>query len=356
MRSEWVSAKLAIVLGMSLALPTWCNAASGGTFTRIGDMMIARVSHGLAVLPDGRVLIAGGNSNFQTTSSVEIYDPTAKTFTLTGSMLGAREFCTFNNPVPLANGKVLVTGGRDYPTILASAELYDESSGTFSQTGSMSVPRWCPTVTLLADGRVLVAGGSDQSGTYENSAEIYDPASGTFSATAGNMTSPRGFAMATLLSNGKVFIMGGVNSIGELNTAELFDPASGTFSPAGSTPSPVAAYGMALLTSGKVLVTGFKNLPPVQLYDPATGTFTEGGSEHGLMNNTMDVALRNGNALNVGPTAHVYVSAAAQFIDGPKLLGSLSGAVLLKDGTVLVCGGAGGPNLYIRGAGIYAAK
>jgi hypothetical protein len=349
--------QFAAILFLALVFPLDIHAASGGTFVGVGDMSRGRVDHGLALLPDGKVLIAGGVSDQVYQTSAEIYDPVARTFTATGDMLEAREFCDFNTPISLATGKVFLTGGRNYPAILASAELYDPASGTFSQTGSMSVERWCPTVTLLPSGKVLVAGGSDQNLTYLDSAEIYDPATGTFSPTSGKMTTPRGFAMATLLLSGQVLIMGGVNATTPLlNTAELFDPASGTFTPTDSTPSPVASEGMALLANGKVLVTGFKNNTPAQLYNPGSGTFSETGPERFIVSGSPDVALLNGNLVNVGPSGHLYVTSIGQFLDGPKMIGVRSAAILLKDGTVFLCGGISGPNIYARRAGLYISK
>lgn len=100
--------------------------------------------------------------------------------------------------------------------------------GTFSSTGSMSTGRAGAVGVKLADGRVLVAGGADAISAVAT-AEVYDPASGTFSATTNNMTSSRATAAAVLLTNGKVLIVGGVDALGnQLDTAETFDPATGT--------------------------------------------------------------------------------------------------------------------------------
>src|SRR5205814_1398687 len=85
----------------------------------------------------------------------------------------------------LPNGKVLVAGGltSGYRNYVASAELYDPSSGTWSSTGSMSVARYSATATLLQNGKVLVAGGGNDTSFYLASAELYDPSAGTWSAT-----------------------------------------------------------------------------------------------------------------------------------------------------------------------------
>src|SRR5438309_4456758 len=104
------------------------------------------------------------------------------TFVVTGSLATARAGQPSGHTATLLpNGKVLVAGGGDIDGIHPSAELYDPASGTWSATGSLATPRSGHTATLLPNGKVLVAGGGD--GSILASAELYDPASGTWSAT-----------------------------------------------------------------------------------------------------------------------------------------------------------------------------
>jgi hypothetical protein len=137
----------------------------------------------------------------------------------------------------LANGKVLIAGGEDASfSATASAELYDPSSGTFSATGSMTVPRAFHTATLLPNGKVLIVGGWQFNfpSSALASAELYDPISGTFSPT-GSMSTGRVDQTATLLGNGEVLVVGGFGNLQlGLASAELYDPSAGTFSPTGS--------------------------------------------------------------------------------------------------------------------------
>ena len=179
---------------------------------------------------------------------------TGTNWTATGSMNNARHR---HSAVMLANGKVLIVGGT--PTgasaPLASAELYDPAAGTWATTGSMANPRVYHTATLLANGKVLVAGGYDGSQSLA-SAELYDPATGTWTAT-GSMTNPRPIHTATLLTNGKVLVAGGYGRAGYyLTSAELYDPATGIWSVTGSMANPRSIHTATLLTNGKVLVAG----------------------------------------------------------------------------------------------------
>jgi hypothetical protein len=203
----------------------------------------------------------------------------AGTFSPTGNMSTARNvaFATL-----LANGKVLVAGGFNPPSgtsTVASAELYDPDTGLFSPTGSMSTARRAHTAALLPNGTVLVAGGRNPP-DFLASAELYDPGTGLFSST-GSMSTARNFFTATVLPNGKVLVAGGCNSVC-VASAELYDPDTGLFSPTGSMSTAREAHAATLLPNGTVLVTGGDNgttaFAGAELYDPDTGLFSPTGS------------------------------------------------------------------------------
>ncbi len=344
--------KLAVVFFI-FATASWLWAA-GGKFVLTGSMTVGRALHGVALLADGKVLVAGGVSNYQDVASAEVYDPSGGTFTSTGSMSEARQFCGLaNQPITLPDGKVLVTGGYN-GQVLSTAELYDESSGAFSSTGSMSIGRWCPTVTLLKTGKVLVAGGYGSDGTYHSSAELYDPKSGKFSAT-GSMTTARDSAMATLLTNGKVLIVGGSNPT-QLSSAEIYDPSSGKFKATGSLPAVITwpYLGTALLKNGEVLVTGFSEGSAAQLYNPKTGKFSSTGSENFSDVGDTDIAAKTGDVINVGPSGNLYVASRGKFVTGPAMIADYSSAIRLQNGKILVCGGLDAKP-YEDKAGLYTA-
>ena len=142
----------------------------------------------------------------------------------------------------LNDGRVLLAGGVNnigFRSELSSAELYDPTSGTFSATGSMKTPREGHTATLLRDGRVFVAGGSDNGIHTLDSADIYDPTTGAWTS-AGHMTVPRVAHVAVLLGSANVLIAGGgrggmPGGYIAYQNAETYDPTFNQFNPVRST-------------------------------------------------------------------------------------------------------------------------
>lgn len=231
-----------------------------GKFSLTGNMTIRRCCHTATRLADGRVLIAGG-FNGDYLAGAEIYDPSTGRFSPTGSLKVAR---MDHVAMLLDNGKVLLAGGvgNDWD-FLASAELYDPSTGLFTRTGDMNVARESHTITKLTDGRVLITGG--HRGRHAeiiiySSAEIYDLASGSFSE-AGDMLVRRHKHDAVLLADGRVLIAGGSDENddrGAYTSAEIYDPASGEFSQAADMPSIRYKHigTSLLLKNGNILIAG----------------------------------------------------------------------------------------------------
>jgi hypothetical protein len=206
------------------------DPASGKFTATSNSMTTVRYGATATLLPNGEVLIAGG-AYFLVgglppipTSSADLYDPATGKFTATGSMTTAREFAT---ATLLPNGEVLIAGGDTDSGATSSAELYDPATGKFTATSnSMTTAGAAATATLLPNGEVLIAGGQISDTSPTKSAELYDPATGKFTATSNSMTTGRAAATATLLPNGEVLIAGGqISDAGAItNSTDLYTP------------------------------------------------------------------------------------------------------------------------------------
>ena len=148
------------------ALGTWSAVASLGT---------VRQGHTATLLPDGRVLVAGGSGTSGRLNSAEVYDPALGTWSGTGSLGAARGE---HSATLLPDGQVLVAGGYNGSGPLSTAQVYDPALGTWSLTGSLGAQRYSHSATLLPNGRMLVAGGYNGNSAYLSSAEVYDPGLG----------------------------------------------------------------------------------------------------------------------------------------------------------------------------------
>jgi len=295
------------------------DPAAGGSFSATGPMASSHDDGATATslpAPDHRVLIAGGAAVF--TADAELFDPASGTFTTTGSMSPIRQHHT---ATLLPNGKILVAGGLDTDGIPTnSADLYDPAMGTFTATGNMHSTRWLHTATLLTNGLVLIAGGEDTNGQPLASAELYDPSSGTFTAT-GDLGTARFFHTATLLGNHKVLIVGGrADSNNPVNSAELYDSTSGTFTATGMPNVPRYLHTATLLMDGTVLIAGGQSTSQVplrgaELFHPSSGTFSATGSIVTARIQHVATLLSDGSVLitggvdsqgNVTKTAEIY--------------------------------------------------
>jgi len=350
----------------SLALP-----AGAGRFVPAGSP-IGNVGPEVR-LADGRVL-------FIDNPGAEIYDPATGKFTQTGDPAAVH---TVGTLTLLADGRVLLAGGYeattpDVSTESKKAELYDPSTGKFTSTGSMTTGRSGHTATLLADGRVLIAGGGVQHMGVEGdirrgpidprfagptatlsmlpTAELYDPKTGTFHAT-GSMTMGRDGATATRLKDGRVLIAGAGDEGNAANaSADLYNPATGTFSATGSMITARYAHNATLLPDGRVLVSagndGTGPVTTLEAFDPATGRFADAGTSGGRQFYSV-APLKDGRVLFLGgytaplektslddaacaiydPATHKLSPAASLGATGNFYVGAV---VPLLDGRVLV--------------------
>jgi hypothetical protein len=328
-----------------------------GVFVATGSATVRRYLHTATLLPNGRVLVAGGwgdSTGPLYLASVELYDPAAGRFSATGSMAVGRAEHT---AARLNNGEVLIAGGFQTDYSFVRGELYAPAAGTFAPTGRLgeNVDWRVTTATLLSNGKVLVAGATNDGqdpmtsgrGLY---AVVYDPGPGTYEAT-GKMKVNRVWNTATLLPNGQVLIVGGAD-FGE-ETAELYDPDRGTFSGTGSMAAPRFRHTATLLGDGRVLVAGGQYdgdpIASAELFDPATGTFVGTGRMATARSGHTATRLRNGKVLVAGGWAGSHIAASAElydpdtgaFVAADTMTTARAGhtATLLSDGRVLMVGG-----------------
>lgn len=209
-----------------------------GAFSATGALNQGRYGHTATLLQNGTVLIAGGTQYDAgygpSLNSAELYDPSTGQFAVTGAMANPRAYAA---AAPLPNGEILISGGEatfnDNPAqpvrFWNTAEIYDPSSGTFSGAGAMTTARTRHFAQSLANGQILIAGGltSPASANATASAEIYDSATGSFSAIA-PMQASRSFMAAASLTDGQVLVAGGLDSSSILSSAEIYTPAVST--------------------------------------------------------------------------------------------------------------------------------
>ena len=300
-----------------------------GTFSLTGSLTASRGGSAATLLDDGRVLFTGGYNCAPAGedgiwASAELYDPATGTFGPTGSMAAPRSQHT---ATLLADGRVLIAGGlsgsspptgggitlASYRTaavdaFLATAEVYDPTTGTFSKTDSMSTPHRGHTATLLRDGRVLVVGNGGETSAAGTAADVYDPATGRFSRT-GSMKSGRWLHTATLLADGSVLILGGRTPKDSVRaSAELYDPRSGRFRSAGSMGEGRQQHTATLLPDGRVFIAGgywsdgqnWRVLSSTEMFDPTTGKFGTVGSMGAPREGHSAMLLNDGRVLIVG--------------------------------------------------------
>lgn len=313
----------------------------------------------------GKVLVAGGygpisGSSFTTQGTAELFDPVSGKVTAAAAMNHQRAWA---RSVVLTSGEVLVVGGYVVSsgtfTAQSTAERYDPKKNAWTKTGSMSTARALHTATLLSSGQVMVAGGLTATTTtpiLHKSAEVYDPVSAKWSA-AGKMKSPRIRHSATLLASGKVLVAGGFwvdssNKQVPYGSAELYEPVSKTWSAAGSMATARYDHTATLLSTGKVLVAGGRHdktyYATVELYDPITGKWSSAASMTVPRASGTATRLANGHVLVVGLGAGKGAEYAEIYYPQKDLwsptgaMGLLRGnhgAVLLPGGKVLIAGG-----------------
>ena len=368
------SGKILVVGGKSgaatIGLPELYDPVTGA-WTSAASLAIARYNHTATLLTNGKVLVVGGYGGLD---SAELYDPIANTWVSAGGLTAPRAQHT---ATLLADGKVLVVGGTNGNS-LDVTEVYDPVTNTWSVKSPLNQARFAHTATLLANGQVLVVGGTSKiGGSISNLgvAELYDPGSDVWLSQKTTVTA-RANHTATLLPNGNVLVAGGSDNTGApLAIAELYDATAGSWTNAGNLTSARFSHTATLLPNGKVLFVGGNGVayPAVsavanaELYNPlaarASPWSSAGvlGAARYLHTATLlpsGTVLVWGGRSSAGGTwlnAEFYAEGAGIWFDAGSLVtGRLyHTTTLLTNGKVLVAGGGRANGVTLNSAELY---
>ena len=244
-------------------------------FNLTGSLKKGRALHTATLLSDSispKTLIVGGVvTGGKETDTAELYDPATGTFNFTSGVLNLKR--KRHRAVLLPDGTVLLTGGNTLDNsqqggdrTTETAELYDPTSQTFSFVEDMHTPRSEHESTLLTDGTVIQTGGT----LVSELADIYQPPAQNFT-TGGMMVQTRGRHVALRLENpawgslvGHVLITGGSVTGGAvfggaqqaINSVEIYDPATQTFSNFGTMTEERQNHTATELADGRILIAG----------------------------------------------------------------------------------------------------
>lgn len=334
--------------------PVMANWAASGRMT---DQRPAGAT--MTTLKDGRVIVIGGTTAVgadespRLLASVEVYDPKTGIWSAGADMPEAR---ASHGAALLPSGKILVAGGLFINCCVASypptADIYDPIANTWSPTADMSYGRYWPATAILNGGRVLFAGGYSFDAKSQSTAEAYDETTRSWSAIS-TMAHPYQGGRANLMKDGRVFMIGGPSSPA---TSEVFDPVTNLWqdgpAPLSVRPAttPYGGFTVNLLNDGRLLIVGEDSTSDVSLtefYDPATNSYIAAPSPLSVHAGHTAINLPNGTVLVVGgylnASSEIFDPVANHWLDAGNMLGTRGShlAALLADGSVLVATGQG---------------
>ena len=321
------------------------------SWSSTGSMATARYRFTVTRLNDGRVLASGGANPFQIFNSAELYDPVTATWSSTANTMIYPQ--ADHTATLLADGRVLVAGG-------GVSELFDPANNTWTASENMIADRAYHTAVLLGSGNVLVMAGLENRSPYSrlSSCEIYDVSNGSWMQT-GSMAVTRTNHVAIMLSNGSVLVAGGYNGSQNLKTCEVFDPSSGSWAATGDMAVSRSGHQLARLNATSLLCmsgadVNNTNVVSCEVYNELNGLWSatadlatpHGGGAATILPNG-DVLLTSGGGVSNAFTrpltnsCEIFLRAKMQWFTTASLSTArvTHGSVLLTNGTVLVVGG-----------------
>lgn len=376
-----------VVLSAALAMPGEVRAGIGG-FESVGSLTTRRFEPAAALLPDGRVVVTGGDphDSFDPVADIEIFDPATRKFSPGGEMLIPR---SSHQVVVLNDGRVLFAegsgGGGDneyskfelpssmergssigITSSVHAIEIYDPVAQESSVVGSTEGLDLGEPILLIRGGRVLFSGNApsdwnwvdgELEETYRpGQSQVFDPTSATFTPTSPQVA-VRSDGFMTTLADGRVLLAGGNEPNPEIEikqkSAEIFDPESLSYSKTGDLVFPRVSSSATLLPNGQVLITGGQSTEAggstrsAELFNPETGVFSRTDDMDVARSGHDAILLGDGRVLIMGGdqpdfrSAEVYDFRTGEFSRVGSLKGGHeNGAVTtLKDGSALALAG-----------------
>ena len=254
-RTSWAAVFMFAVFAASswLVLRADIPQVASGTWVAAGDVGTIPTGAASVGLADGRVLVAGGRSDGILSTAISTYNPASGAWAAAGNLAVAR---SGHAVTVLTDGRVLIAGGTTSTGPSFDIEIYDPASGTSAHAGDMTLARVDHAAATLKDGRVLIVGGSDGVSPL-NLAEVFDPGTGQSAGVSLAMSTARVKATATTMLDGHVLVVGGSDGTNDLSSAEIFDPPTGSFFMTGPMQTARSGHAAVLLpNNNQVLIAG----------------------------------------------------------------------------------------------------
>lgn len=374
--------------GLSIALAVALSACGGGNdqstgikkvehsvTVPVGNMILGVSEARSVVLPDGRVVISGGDHANGGVTNIQVYSPASQTFS-EGADLIDRRFV--HSLTITSNGDLIAAGGFNTEgRFLSTAEQINLTTHSTTSLHAMCTPRDNQSAIAVSGNRIVFAGGdNDLESGYVSTIEIYDPHGGSGSCVL-HLLQGRVHEASIGMPNDKVLVFGGLavvngDSTAFLNSIELIDLSAMNVSSAGNMIVARKQFQATKLDNGTILITGglteTGSTNRAEIYDPATQTSTEISGMLTPRATHKAVKMADGRVLISGglndqllavASTEVFDPKTNQFTAGPDLSQprALHAAELLQDGGVLVMGGYQGDKTYTATADVvYIAK